>query len=214
MTDLKPLSLFYFVRITAAATETAGGLLLPETARENDSEAEVIAAGPGLDLGSGHTSVMQAAVGERVLFRRHDFHALTPGEGFVSDDKLVAIHGADGAVWPLNDWVLITPSAREQVSAGGIHYADGVGKRHRRGVVEDWGSGKLNRSGKMRGTRTPVPSQTGRWYEPKVVYWDDRAESVAVTDGDGMAFILVRADDLIAYEEMSDVRQEEEGQEG
>jgi chaperonin GroES len=48
--------------------KTAGGIVLPETAKEKPKEGRVEAVGPGKVLDSGERSKMQLKKGDRVIF--------------------------------------------------------------------------------------------------------------------------------------------------
>jgi chaperonin GroES len=47
---------------------TAGGIVLPESAKEKTNRGTIIAVGPGKVLDSGSRGEMQVKVGDRVLF--------------------------------------------------------------------------------------------------------------------------------------------------
>ncbi len=49
-------------------TKTAGGIIIPDTAKEKPQEGEVIAAGPGARDESGKLVPLDVRVGDRVLF--------------------------------------------------------------------------------------------------------------------------------------------------
>ena len=48
--------------------KTAGGLIIPDTAKEKPQEGEVVAVGPGSKSESGKVSPMDVKVGDIVLF--------------------------------------------------------------------------------------------------------------------------------------------------
>ncbi len=66
--NIKPLADRIIVRRMDAEEMTAGGIVLPETAKEKPKEGKIIAVGPGRILDSGETSKMQLKKGDRVLF--------------------------------------------------------------------------------------------------------------------------------------------------
>ncbi len=51
-----------------ADSKTAGGIIIPDTAKEKPSEGEVIAVGPGGRDESGKIITIDIKVGDRVLF--------------------------------------------------------------------------------------------------------------------------------------------------
>ena len=48
--------------------KTAGGIIIPDTAKEKPQEGKVIAVGPGAKSEDGKTIPMDVKVGDRVLF--------------------------------------------------------------------------------------------------------------------------------------------------
>jgi len=70
-TTLKPLSDRVVVEPIEKDEITAGGIALPETAKEEPQQGTVIAIGPGLRDGNGQRVAMEVAVGDMVLFARY-----------------------------------------------------------------------------------------------------------------------------------------------
>ena len=68
---LKPLGDRLVVKPIEQEETTAGGILLPETAKEKPQEGEVIAAGPGKLDDSGKRVAMEVTVGDRVLYAKY-----------------------------------------------------------------------------------------------------------------------------------------------
>ena len=68
---LKPLGDRLVVKPIEQEETTAGGILLPETAKEKPQEGEVVAAGPGRLDDSGNRVVMEVKVGDRVLYAKY-----------------------------------------------------------------------------------------------------------------------------------------------
>lgn len=71
MASLKPLSDRIIVQAVASEEKTAGGILLPDTAKEKPQQGEVIAVGPGRILDNGSTSPMDVKVGDRVYYGKY-----------------------------------------------------------------------------------------------------------------------------------------------
>jgi len=73
---------------------SAGGIALPETAKEEPQRGIVLAAGPGLRDGSGQRIAMDVAVGDKVLFARYGGSSLKH-EGkdllILREDEILAI---------------------------------------------------------------------------------------------------------------------------
>jgi chaperonin GroES len=56
------------VRRIEADEKTAGGIIIPDTAKEKPQEGEVIAVGPGARDESGRLVGLDVKVGDRILF--------------------------------------------------------------------------------------------------------------------------------------------------
>lgn len=65
---IRPLGDRVLVQRMQAEEKTAGGILLPETAKEKPLEGKVIAIGSGKVLKDGTRTTMSVKVGDRVLF--------------------------------------------------------------------------------------------------------------------------------------------------
>ena len=65
---LKPLHDRVLVRRTESEEKTAGGLIIPDTAKEKPAEGVIVAAGEGLRKDSGELIAMSVKDGDRVLF--------------------------------------------------------------------------------------------------------------------------------------------------
>jgi chaperonin GroES len=68
---LKPLGDRLVVEPIEQEETTAGGILLPETAKEKPQEGKVIAAGPGRLDDSGNRVAMEVKVGDIVLYAKY-----------------------------------------------------------------------------------------------------------------------------------------------
>jgi chaperonin GroES len=64
----RPLHDRILVRRIEVDEKTAGGIIIPDTAKEKPQEGEVIAAGPGARDDSGQLQPMDVKVGDRILF--------------------------------------------------------------------------------------------------------------------------------------------------
>ena len=65
---IRPLSDRVLVQRVEAEEKTAGGILLPESAKEKPKEGQIIAIGDGKILESGEKAPFTVGVGDRVLF--------------------------------------------------------------------------------------------------------------------------------------------------
>ena len=64
----RPLHDRVVVRRIDAEEKTAGGIIIPDTAKEKPQQGEVIAVGPGARDESGKLQPLDLRVGDRVLF--------------------------------------------------------------------------------------------------------------------------------------------------
>jgi len=64
----KPLHDRVLVRRIESDAKTAGGLIIPDTAKEKPSEGEIVACGDGARKDSGELIPMAVKPGDRVLF--------------------------------------------------------------------------------------------------------------------------------------------------
>jgi chaperonin GroES len=64
----RPLHDRVVVRRVGEIEKTAGGILIPDTAREKPTEGEVVAAGPGMRGDDGKIHALDVKAGDRVLF--------------------------------------------------------------------------------------------------------------------------------------------------
>ena len=69
--NLKPLSDRVVVEPLEQEEVTAGGIILPETAKEKPQQGKVIAAGPGRTDDDGKRVAMEVKVGDRVLYAKY-----------------------------------------------------------------------------------------------------------------------------------------------
>ena len=64
----RPLQDRILIRLIYEEEKTAGGIIIPDTAKEKPMEGEVIAAGPGTRGDDGKLQPLDIKVGDRVLF--------------------------------------------------------------------------------------------------------------------------------------------------
>lgn len=65
---LKPLHDRVLVRRVESEEKTAGGLIIPDSAKEKPAEGEIVAAGEGTRKDSGELIEMAVSKGDKVLF--------------------------------------------------------------------------------------------------------------------------------------------------
>ncbi len=68
---LKPLADRVVVKKLDADEKTAGGIFLPDTAKEKPQQGEVLAAGPGRFDEKGNRQPMEVKVGDKILFAKY-----------------------------------------------------------------------------------------------------------------------------------------------
>ena len=87
---LQPLGDRVVVQREEAEKVTAGGILLPDSAKDKPARGKVIAVGDGRMLKNGTRAPLQVKVGDRVLFSSY------AGEAFKQGDKeLLLMHEED-----------------------------------------------------------------------------------------------------------------------
>jgi chaperonin GroES len=64
----RPLHDRVLIRRVESEEKTAGGIIIPDTAKEKPQEGEVVAAGPGARGDDGKLQPMELKAGDRVLF--------------------------------------------------------------------------------------------------------------------------------------------------
>lgn len=68
---LKPLGDRVVVKPAVAEEKTAGGIILPDTAKEKPVEGTIVAAGPGKVADDGKVIKMEVKVGDKVLYGKY-----------------------------------------------------------------------------------------------------------------------------------------------
>jgi chaperonin GroES len=69
--NLQPLDDRILVERVQSEEKTAGGILLPDTAKEKPQRGKVIAVGPGKLRDTGDRTALSVKVGDEVLFGRY-----------------------------------------------------------------------------------------------------------------------------------------------
>jgi len=68
---IRPLNDRLLVKRLAEEEKTAGGIIIPDSAKEKPAEGEVVAVGPGKTGDNGERVAMQVAAGDKVLFSKY-----------------------------------------------------------------------------------------------------------------------------------------------
>ncbi|MBN8525624.1 MAG: co-chaperone GroES [Planctomycetes bacterium] len=76
-TTIKPLDDRIVVTRTEPEVKTAGGILLPENAKEKPTQGKVLAVGPGKLLDNGQRSTPSVAAGDVILFGKYSGTEIT-----------------------------------------------------------------------------------------------------------------------------------------
>ncbi len=68
---IKPLGDKVLIEILEAEEKTKGGIILPDTAKEEKSEGKIISVGSGKLLESGKIQPLEVKKGDRVIFGKY-----------------------------------------------------------------------------------------------------------------------------------------------
>ena len=89
---LKPLGDRIVVRALEQESTSAGGIVLPDTAKEKPQQGEVLAIGPGKLLDNGTRSSIDVKIGDKVVYSKYGGTEIkVSGEEYIilrSDDVL------------------------------------------------------------------------------------------------------------------------------
>jgi chaperonin GroES len=91
---LRPLHDRILVKRVEEETKTAGGLFIPETAKEKPQRGEVVAAGKGKITEDGKVLPLDVKVGDKVLFGKYSgTEVKVDGEDFLMmrEDDILAV---------------------------------------------------------------------------------------------------------------------------
>ena len=92
--NIKPINDKVLVKRLEAEGKTAGGIVLPDNAKEKPKEGTVVAVGNGKLLKSGERSPFQVAKGDRVIFSSYagtEIKVLGEEYLILSEDDVLAI---------------------------------------------------------------------------------------------------------------------------
>ncbi|MBF2098853.1 MAG: co-chaperone GroES [Gloeomargaritaceae cyanobacterium C42_A2020_066] len=71
VSTVTPLGERVLVKVSQSEERTAGGILLPDTAKEKPQVGEVVAVGPGKRNDDGTRQVPEVKVGDKVLYSKY-----------------------------------------------------------------------------------------------------------------------------------------------
>jgi chaperonin GroES len=89
-TSINPLEDRVVVKRSDAETKTAGGIFLPENAKEKPQMGLVLAVGPGKQLDSGERATPDVKAGDKVLFGKYSGTEIT-----VDGEEVVILRESD-----------------------------------------------------------------------------------------------------------------------
>ena len=92
--NLRPLQDRVIVKRVEEETKTAGGLFIPETAKEKPQRGEIVAAGKGKKTEDGKVLPLDVKVGDKVLFGKYAGTEIkVDGEDYLMmrEDDLLAV---------------------------------------------------------------------------------------------------------------------------
>ena len=88
--NISPLDDRIVVEQNEAEEKTAGGILLPENAKEKPTRGKVLAAGPGKMLDTGNRGKMSVRVGDEVFYGKYSGTEVT-----IDGKKLTVLRESD-----------------------------------------------------------------------------------------------------------------------
>jgi chaperonin GroES len=94
---LQPLGERVVVERDESEEKTAGGILLPDTAKDKPARGKIVSVGNGRLLESGARSVLQVKAGDRVIFSSY------AGETFKVEDRELLLMREDDILAVLED---------------------------------------------------------------------------------------------------------------
>jgi chaperonin GroES len=84
------------IKVSASEETTAGGILLPDTAKEKPQVGEITAVGPGKTDDKGNRQTLEVKVGDKVLYSKYaGTEVKLGGDEFVllSEKDILAVLG-------------------------------------------------------------------------------------------------------------------------
>lgn len=71
VTTVKPLGDRVFIKVSASEEQTAGGIFLPDAAKEKPQIGEVVGVGSGKRNDDGSYTPLEVKVGDKVLYSKY-----------------------------------------------------------------------------------------------------------------------------------------------
>ena len=195
--DLIPCANNCLVKVKEAAVSTAGGLYIPDNAKERPTEGVCVAAGPGRVHPETAVLIdMGVKVGDGVLYGKYDGTELKYNDLnhqlIKDDDVLLTYTGKEATlanVVPVKDQILVKLPPKEDAVASGI-IVSVAGKEAKK---PDYGTAVKIGSGRQAGNGKYMPIQVSEG--DKVRF---RSYAGAEIKLDGAEYIVIRAYDVLA----------------
>jgi len=92
--NLKPIADKVIVEVLDAEEKTAGGIIVPDTAKEKPQQGKVIAVGDGKILPTGKSVPLTVKPGDKILFGKYSGNEIKLGGSeylIVNEDDILAI---------------------------------------------------------------------------------------------------------------------------
>ncbi|BBD57658.1 chaperonin Cpn10 [Nostoc sp. HK-01] len=71
VSTVKPLGDRVFIKVSESEEKTAGGIFLPDSAKEKPQVGEIVAVGPGKRNDDGTHQTIDIAIGDKVLYSKY-----------------------------------------------------------------------------------------------------------------------------------------------
>ena len=94
MANIKPLGDKVVVQVVEARAKSAGGIILPDSAKKKPTEGKIIAVGNGRILDNGDRNTLSVKKGDKVLFSKYGGNEVTlDGKEYtiLDEDQIYAI---------------------------------------------------------------------------------------------------------------------------
>jgi chaperonin GroES len=93
---LKPLNDRVLIKRLPSEEKTAGGLFIPDNAKEKPQEGEVVAVGEGKLLENGKVRPLEVKAGDRIFFRKYAGNEVTldgTEHVILREEEILAVFG-------------------------------------------------------------------------------------------------------------------------
>lgn len=173
--NLIPLGENFLVQRKAAATESAGGIIIPDLYTEATQEATIIRAGTGKhDSPKDWELPLDLSVGDRVLINKYGGVDLSDFGGerllIIPVNAILGFLDDRDSLWPVGDQLLIRLEERKEASEGGIILPQHAQGASRWGTIKRYGSNYsalLDTSGKYIVRRVHIGPTQGTIYQER-----------------------------------------------